>query len=106
MLLDTTLLASIKRALTASTLILLTTTLLIDPSALMAQTPPISIQIAGALQAAPEVDRENATVLGFGEDGAMTMLREGQGQLICLADDPNQDGWSVACAGEEGKIGE
>ena len=95
--LDTTLLASIKRALTASKLILLTTTLLIDPSALMAQTPPISIQIAGALQAAPEVDREGATVLGFGEDGAMTMLREGQGQLICLADDPNQDGWSVAC---------
>ena len=95
--LHATSLALPKRVIPASALTLLTTALLVTPGALVAQTPPASVQIAGALQAAPEADQDGATVLGFGEDGSMTMLREGQGGLICLADDPSQDGWSVAC---------
>lgn len=64
---------------------------------LSAQTPSAEAQISGALQAAPAADREGATVLGFGPDGSLTTLREGAGELVCLADDPQQEGWSAAC---------
>lgn len=67
------------------------------PAALVAQVPAASVQIAGALQAAPAMERDDATVFGFLEDGTMTTLRDGGGALICLADDPNRDGWNVAC---------
>jgi len=62
-----------------------------------AQTPAPAVQIAGALQAAPADERDGATVLGFRPDGSMTTLRRGSNSLVCLADDPSRDGWSVAC---------
>ena len=64
-----------------------------------AQTPPPSaeVQIAGAVQAAPADQRDGATVIGFGADGRHTTLRTGTGYLVCLADDPAQAGFSVAC---------
>lgn len=62
-----------------------------------AQAPPPDVQIAAAVQAAPEADRADATVLGFTADGSVTTLREGSNGLICLADNPQQEGWSVAC---------
>ena len=61
------------------------------------QTPAASVQVAAAVSAAPAGDRDAATVLGFGADGAMRTLRQGSNGLICLADDPNREGWSVAC---------
>ena len=64
---------------------------------LASQTPPASEQLAGALQAAPAGDRADATVFGFADDGSMTTLRNGTNSLICLADDPNREGWNVAC---------
>lgn len=67
------------------------------PSAARAQTPSAEHQIAEAVQAAPPQDRADATVFGFGADGSMTTLRRGSNALICLADDPSRDGWSVAC---------
>lgn len=67
------------------------------PVAALAQTPPPAAQIAEAVQAAPAGDRDAATVFGFGEDGAMRTLRSGTNGLICLADDPNREGWNVAC---------
>jgi hypothetical protein len=69
----------------------------IAPSGISAQVPAASVQMAGALQAAPAMERDDATVLGFLENGSMTTLREGTGALICLADDPNREGWNVAC---------
>lgn|GEM_PF-185632 len=66
------------------------------PTNIEAQVPEASAQIAGALQAAPAMERDDATVYGFLADGSMTTLRDGGG-LICLADDPNREGWSVAC---------
>lgn len=66
-------------------------------AALDAQTPPPATQIAAAVQAAPAGDRAAATVLGFRADGTLTTLRQGTNSLVCLADDPNADGWSVAC---------
>ncbi|NIP80610.1 MAG: multicopper oxidase domain-containing protein, partial [Gemmatimonadetes bacterium] len=59
--------------------------------------PPAEQQIAAAVQAAPEDRREGATVLGYGPDGALSTLREGTNDMICLADDPASASWSVAC---------
>lgn len=80
-----------------SVLALVTATMLGSPSTAEAQVPPADLQIAGALQAAPAMERDDATVFGFLDDGSMTTLRAGGGSLICLADDPNREGWDVAC---------
>ena len=61
------------------------------------QAPPPDVQIQAALQAAPESDRAGARVLGYGADGSIVTLREGDNGMICLADNPEQEGWSVAC---------
>jgi hypothetical protein len=63
-----------------------------------AATPmPAAQQIAAAVQAAPEERRADTTVLGYDETGKLGRLREGKGELICLADDPAQAGFEVAC---------
>lgn len=61
------------------------------------QVPPAEVQIEAALEAAPEEERAEATVLGYESDGSVTTLREGSNALTCLADNPEQEGWSVAC---------
>ncbi len=53
-------------------------------------------QIAAASLAAPEDRRAEATILGY-VDGAVTTLRKGTNDLICLADDPSNTNFSVAC---------
>ena len=88
---------SIGPVLNAAAIMLVASVLLLSPSDLTAQTPAASVQLAGALQAAPAMERDEATVFGFLEDGSMTTLQEGSGALICLADDPNREGWNVAC---------
>lgn len=68
------------------------------PSPLQAQSPPDSdTQIAAAVKAAPQPMRDGATVRGYSADGALTTLREGSGMLVCLADDPTDDGFHVSC---------
>ena len=62
-----------------------------------AAVPPASEQIAAAVLAAPEEQRAEATVLGYAADGKLTTLRTGAGNLICLAHDPADKGFSVAC---------
>ncbi|MDH3297173.1 MAG: hypothetical protein OEM96_02675 [Gemmatimonadota bacterium] len=58
-------------------------------------------QISGALLAAPETLRDGATVLGYGGEpragDPLTVLRTGSNDLICLADDPQREGFHVAC---------
>lgn len=66
-------------------------------TAVQAQTPSAEVQIAGAVQAAPEDQRATATVIGRDAQGKSTTLRKGTGVLVCLADDPAQDKFSVAC---------
>ena len=82
---------SITAALAVSALTMVST---IDAEA---QTPPPAEQIAEATHAAPPMERAGATVFGFDASGSMVTLREGTNTLICLADDPNRDGWNVAC---------
>lgn len=61
------------------------------------QVPKAEIQIKTALLAAPEEDRENAMVYGYSEKGEFMVLRKGSNEMVCLADDPKQTGFSVSC---------
>ena len=52
-------------------------------------------QIKTALLAAPEEARDGAHVYGFDETGAFITLRQGTNDFICIADDPNRNGFEV-----------
>ena len=54
-------------------------------------------QIAGAILAAPKDRREGAGVLGYNEKGEVVTLRKATNDLLCLADDPRDKTFSVAC---------
>jgi hypothetical protein len=54
-------------------------------------------QIKTAVLAAPPAEREHSTVLGYESGGAVVVLRKGSNNFICLADNPGQKGFSVAC---------
>ena len=62
---------------------------------------PAKAQIASALLAAPEERREDATVLGYEPDSTLVTLKEGSNDLVCLADKPGDDTFSVACYHED-----
>jgi len=72
-------------------------TLLLAPPQAAARVAPPSEQIASAVLAAPEELRAEAGVLGFDREGKLVTLREPEGELICLADTPGNDTFSVAC---------
>ncbi len=59
--------------------------------------PSAADQIRAAVLAAPEELREAAQVLGYDAAGKLRVLRKGSNELICLADDPKDDAFSVAC---------
>lgn len=59
------------------------------------------VQIKTAVLAAPEMYQDDATVLGYNSDGKLVTLREGTNGMICLADDPNKEGISIACYASE-----
>lgn len=62
------------------------------------QLPSEAIQISTAVLAAPESERAVATVMGYRNlDGALEVIREGSGDMICLTDDPTKSGFSVSC---------
>ena len=64
-----------------------------------AQTPmPADVQIASAVTPLPQEFRASATVLGYvAGSKALTQLRAGTGAFICLADDPAEERFHVAC---------
>ncbi len=53
--------------------------------------------IATALMAAPKKSRMGCKVIGYNMAGECVTLTEGDNEFICLADNPNQDGFSSAC---------
>ena len=59
--------------------------------------PSAEAQIKSAVLAAPADKREGAAVYGYSANGALTLLRKGTNELICLADDPKQKGFSTSC---------
>ncbi len=66
-------------------------------SAAGAQTLPAEIQIKTALLAAPEDKRAGAMVYGYDAKGELIVLRKGTNEMVCIADNPKQDGISVSC---------
>lgn len=59
--------------------------------------PSKELQIKQAVLAAPEEQRDKAMVYGYGDKGELVVLRKGENELICLADDPAQAGLNVSC---------
>jgi hypothetical protein len=54
-------------------------------------------QIKSAVLAAPEGLRDKATIYGYSDKGDFVVLRQGTNEMVCLADDPSQDGLNVSC---------
>ena len=71
--------------------------LLLTVSPLLGEGPPPPQQIASSVHAAPEDLRAGATVLGYDSSGSVVVLRKGSNDLNCLADDPRNKNFSVAC---------
>lgn len=59
------------------------------------------VQIISAVLAAPEDMRDDATVLGYDDQGELILLRQGSGGLTCQADNPSNKGFSVSCYPKE-----
>lgn len=59
--------------------------------------PSKDVQIKSAVMAAQEDMRDGAMIYGYSEKGEFIVLRKGSNDLVCLADDPNQKGFNVAC---------
>jgi hypothetical protein len=63
-----------------------------------AAVAPAAVQIASAVAPLPEEFRATATVLGYTDGSAvLSELRKGTGAYICLADNPSDDRFHVAC---------
>src|SRR6187401_400434 len=61
------------------------------------ELPSAAIQIKSALLAAPREKRDSCTVYGYSTDKQLILLRQGTNEMICLADNPDDPGFSVAC---------
>ena len=59
--------------------------------------PPDARQIALAVSPLPAPLRARAMVLGYNAEGKLVPLRPGSNDMICLADDPSQKMFHVAC---------
>lgn len=60
------------------------------------EIPNREFQLKTATLAAPEHQRQEATILGFDKDANVITLKEGTNEIICLADNPFEEGFSVA----------
>jgi hypothetical protein len=59
--------------------------------------PSVEAQVAAAVLPLPEEFRADATVLGYLMGNKLTVIRPGSGAMICLADDPREARFHVAC---------
>ncbi len=59
--------------------------------------PVPEVQIKSALLSAPADKKDSATIYGYSANKEFILLRTGSNEFICLADDPNQPEFSVAC---------
>ena len=58
---------------------------------------PAEIQIKTAVLPAPDEAKADAMVYGYNKEGKLIVLRKGNNNLVCLADDPTKEGISVSC---------
>jgi hypothetical protein len=68
-----------------------------NPPAAKNEIPAAAIQIKTALLAAPQEKRDSCTVLGYSPDKQLIVLKQGTNEMICLADNPDEPDFSVAC---------
>ncbi len=80
-----------------STALIIAVWLLTPLSDARAQVPADSVQIETAVLPAPEAMRSGARVLGYNDKGAMITLRQGSNDFVCIADDPDDNRFHVAC---------
>ena len=59
--------------------------------------PSPEMQIKLALMAAPEESKDKAMVYGYSPGNEFVVLRKGENELVCLADDLSQPGLNVSC---------
>jgi len=64
---------------------------------LYSQIPNTKDQIAATILTLPEELQEGAKVFGYNESGTLVVLKEGTNDMVCIADDPNKDGYNAAC---------
>jgi hypothetical protein len=62
-----------------------------------AQTEPDPHIVAQAISAAPAEKADGAAVYGYAEDGTLELVREGTNDLVCMADNPQRDGFEASC---------
>lgn len=74
---------------------------LVSISSFAQEAPGKEVQIKTAVLAAPEGQRQDATVMGYSPEGELIVLRKGTNGMVCLADDPSQQGLSVSCYHED-----
>lgn len=67
------------------------------PLAATAQDTHDDALVEEGLLPLPESLKEGATVLAPDENGRLDVIRKGDGQMICLTDDPVREGFHVAC---------
>lgn len=63
--------------------------------------PSKEVQIKTTVQAAPEMYREGAKVIGYNQDGDLVTLRKGDNDMVCLATEPGKDKIAATCFGKE-----
>jgi len=61
------------------------------------ELPSADIQIKSSILAAPKEKRDSCTVYGYSANKELVLLRQGTNELICLADNPDEPDFSVAC---------
>jgi hypothetical protein len=52
-------------------------------------------QVSSAIFAVPVEARDGATVYGYDDNGDLIVIRKGDNNFICIADNPNKDGFQV-----------
>jgi hypothetical protein len=78
-------------------LMLLPATAFAQDEAVEVVIPTVEQQIATAVLPLPESFRETATVMGYRSADKLEMLRATDGPMICLADNPAEERFHVAC---------
>ena len=66
-------------------------------SAFCQSIPSTEVQIKTALLACPDESKDKAMVYGYSAAGEFIVLRKGENEMVCLADDPRQPGLNVSC---------
>jgi hypothetical protein len=62
-----------------------------------ADVPNAEMQVKLALLAAPPEKRDSATVYGYDANNQLAIIKKGTNEMICVADDPADSSFSVAC---------